>query len=133
MGGNNFAAASFLVPSGTADPAERIRAMHQRVDHIRGEPALGFLGTVTPVLNRIPWDSRRNYRICRRCGNDNQLLAGNDRGPLHGGCEIRADVSSSCRCRAWFSRGHVHTCGVCCIAMNADGDVSKPPTCCGPR
>jgi WS/DGAT/MGAT family acyltransferase len=53
-GGNKFAAAFFAVPSGVADPAERIREMHRRVEAVRGERALDFLSTLTPALNRVP-------------------------------------------------------------------------------
>lgn len=54
QGGNKFAGAFFLVPSGTADPAQRIREMHERVYAVRGERALDFLGQLTPILNRTP-------------------------------------------------------------------------------
>jgi hypothetical protein len=54
MGGNKFAGAFFAVPSGVADPAERIRELHRRVEEVRGEPALDFLGNLTPALNRTP-------------------------------------------------------------------------------
>lgn len=42
------------MPSGIAGPAERIRAMREQVNHVRSEPALGFLGAITPILNRTP-------------------------------------------------------------------------------
>jgi WS/DGAT/MGAT family acyltransferase len=54
MGGNKFAGAFFAVPSGVADPADRIRELHRRVEEVRSEPALDFIGNLTPVLNRTP-------------------------------------------------------------------------------
>jgi WS/DGAT/MGAT family acyltransferase len=54
MGGNKFAGAFFAAPSGIADPAQRIREMRRRVEAVRGEPALDFLGNLTPLLNRTP-------------------------------------------------------------------------------
>jgi len=124
MGGNNFAAAYFLVPSGTADPAERIRAMHQRVDHIRGEPALGFLGAITPVLNRIP--SGVAAAVIGSVGgavlttsswpgiSEDRYMAGAKFERMFVFAPLPGTVLTAAMC--------TH-CGVCCIAMNADGDV----------
>jgi diacylglycerol O-acyltransferase / wax synthase len=124
MGGNNFAAAYFLVPSGTADPAERIRAMHQRVDHIRGEPALGFLGAITPVLNRIP--SGVAAAVIGSVGGavlttsswpgitEDRYMAGARFERMFVFAPLPGTVLTAAMC--------TH-CGVCCIAMNADGDV----------
>lgn len=54
MGGNRFAGAFFAAPSGIADPAERIRAMRERVSVIRNEPALDVMGAITPLMNFAP-------------------------------------------------------------------------------
>ena len=54
MGGNKFAGAFFAVPASIADPAQRIQEMHRRVEDVRTEPALDFLGNITPMLNRTP-------------------------------------------------------------------------------
>lgn len=54
MGGNRFTGAFFSAPSGIADPAERIRAMHDRVLRVRQEPALDIMNKVTPLMNLAP-------------------------------------------------------------------------------
>lgn len=54
MGGNRFTGAFFSAPSGVADPADRIRAMRERVAQVREEPALDFLNTVIPLMNLAP-------------------------------------------------------------------------------
>ena len=54
MGGNRFTGAFFSAPSGVADPAERIRAMHERVLEVREEPALDIMNKVTPLMNLAP-------------------------------------------------------------------------------
>jgi diacylglycerol O-acyltransferase / wax synthase len=54
MGGNRFTGAFFAAPAGTEDPAERIRALHDRVLAVRNEPALDIMGSVTPLLNFAP-------------------------------------------------------------------------------
>jgi diacylglycerol O-acyltransferase len=54
MGGNRFTGAFFSAPSGVADPADRISAMHERVERVRQEPALDFLNRLTPVMNLAP-------------------------------------------------------------------------------
>jgi diacylglycerol O-acyltransferase / wax synthase len=54
MGGNRFTGAFFTAPAGTEDPAERIRAVHERVQAVRNEPALDIMGSITPLLNFAP-------------------------------------------------------------------------------
>jgi diacylglycerol O-acyltransferase / wax synthase len=54
MGGNRFAGARLAAPVGEADPAERIRLMHEFVLTAREEPALDVFGVLAPALNRLP-------------------------------------------------------------------------------
>jgi len=126
MGGNKFAAAYFLVPSGIADPVERIRAMHERVDRVRSEPALGFLGAVTPVLNRTP--SGLAAAILGSVGgavlttsswpgiSEDRYMAGARFERMFVFAPLPGTVLTAAMC--------TH-CGVCCIAINVDGEVFK--------
>jgi hypothetical protein len=126
MGGNKFAAAYFLVPSGIADPVERIRAMHERVDRVRSEPALGFLGAVTLVLNRTP--SGLAAAILGSVGgavlttsswpgiSEDRYMAGARFERMFVFAPLPGTVLTSAMC--------TH-CGVCCIAINVDGEVFK--------
>jgi WS/DGAT/MGAT family acyltransferase len=123
-GGNDFAAAYFLVPSGIEDPRERIRAMHERVEDVRSEPALGFLGAVTPILNRTP--SGVAAAILGSVGGavlttsswpgitEDRYMAGARFERMFVFAPLPGTVLTSAMC--------TH-CGVCCIAMNADGEV----------
>ncbi|BDX33453.1 diacylglycerol O-acyltransferase [Mycobacterium antarcticum] len=123
-GGNQFAAAYLLVPSGIADPRERIRAMHKRVDRIRSEPALNFLGVITPILNRTP--SRLAAAILGSVGgavlttsswpgiSEDRYMAGARFDRMFVFAPLPGTVLTAAMC--------THR-GVCCIAMNADGDV----------
>jgi WS/DGAT/MGAT family acyltransferase len=52
--GNQFAPARFLVPIGIADPAARMRAIHERVAAQRAEPALPLAEEISGVLARLP-------------------------------------------------------------------------------
>jgi WS/DGAT/MGAT family acyltransferase len=52
--GNVFAPARFPVPVGVADPAARMRLIHELVSRQRSEPALAFLDDVTALLGRLP-------------------------------------------------------------------------------
>jgi WS/DGAT/MGAT family acyltransferase len=54
MGGNRFAGARFAAPAREADPAERIRLIHDFVLTARAEPALDALALAAPALNRMP-------------------------------------------------------------------------------
>lgn len=123
-GGNRFAAAYFLAPSGTADPAARIDEMHRRVEHARGEPALDFITRVTPLLNRTPagvaatllqsvggavlttssWPGITSERYVAGALFERMFVF----APLPG------TVLTGAMCT------HM---GTCCIAINADGDV----------
>jgi hypothetical protein len=53
-GGNRFTGAFFTGPAGDPDPAERVATIRGAVLSIREEPALDFLGSVAPLLNRAP-------------------------------------------------------------------------------
>lgn len=124
VGGNDFAAAYFLVPSGVEDPGERISEMHKRVDHVRSEPALGFLGAITPVLNRTP--SGIAAAILGSVGGavlttsswpgitTDRYMAGARFERMFVFAPLPGTVLTSAMC--------TH-CGTCCIAMNADGEV----------
>lgn len=123
-GGNDFAAAYFLVPSGVEDPAERIRVMRERVARARTEPALGFLGAVTPLLNRTP--SGIAAAILASVGGavlttsswpgitEDRYMAGARFERMFVFAPLPGTALTSAMC--------TH-CGVCCIAMNADGEV----------
>lgn len=123
-GGNDFAPAYFLVPSATADPAERIREMHERVARVRSEPALGFIGAITPILNRTP--SGVATAILGSIGgavlttsswpgiSEDRYMAGARFEQMFVFAPLPGTVLTAAMC--------TH-CGVCCIAMNADGEV----------
>lgn len=125
MGGNRFTGAFFSAPSSIADPADRIRAMRERVATVRNEPALDFINTVTPVFNLIPaqlveatlskltagaaittssWPGLTTKMFMAGAAFERMFVF----GPLPG----------TAMCAAMNSHA-----GVCCIGLNADGDV----------
>jgi WS/DGAT/MGAT family acyltransferase len=125
MGGNKFAGAFFAVPSGVDDPGERIAELHRRVERVRSEPALDFLGHLTPVLNRTPSglaaallgsiNARAVLTTSSWPGVQEELFVAGARfermfvfAPLPG------TVLTGAMCT------HV---GVCCIGINVDGQV----------
>jgi hypothetical protein len=125
MGGNRFTGAFFAAPAGIADPTERMVAMRERVAAVRSEPALDFINTVMPVLNRTP---PAMATVAMTTMNKNAVLttsswpgvpfpvyvAGAEFermfvfGPLPG-TRLTAAMNS-----------HV---GTCCIGVNVDGEV----------
>lgn len=123
-GGNDFAAAYFLVPSGVEDPSERIQAMRERVARVRSEPALGFLGAITPILNRTP--SGVAAAIVGSVGGavittsswpgitEDRYMAGARFERMFVFAPLPGTALTSAMC--------TH-CGVCCIAINVDGEV----------
>ena len=129
MGGNRFAGARFAAPVGEADPAERIRQVHDFVVGAREEPALDALGLLAPVLNRVPtplltrWYLGQSSRLDLQASNVPGLpfdifMAGAriERiypfGPLPG-CAVMAGMLS-------------HN-GVCCIGINMDKAAVTDP------
>jgi WS/DGAT/MGAT family acyltransferase len=123
-GGNNFAAAYFLVPSGIADPATRIAEMHRRVDDIRGEPALDLLTRITPILNRTPAGIAAT--VLQALGGavlTTSSWPGISEPRFMAGAEFeRMFVFAPLPGVALTAAMCTHT-GICCIGMNADGEV----------
>jgi diacylglycerol O-acyltransferase len=129
MGGNKFAGAFFAVPSSVSDPVERIGEMRRRVEEVRSEPALDFLGNITPLLNRTP------------AGIASALLGAiNSRSVLTTsswpglGAELyvagakfeRMFVFAPLPGTALTGAMCTHA-GICCIAINVDGEVFTDP------
>ena len=54
MGGNRFTGARFVAPVGEADPRTRIQMIREFILTVRAEPAIGFLGLLSPVLSKLP-------------------------------------------------------------------------------
>jgi len=123
-GGNKFAGAFFLVPSSISDPAQRIRAMHERVDRMRREPALDFVSALMPALNRTP--SSIASTVLRSVGGavlttsswpgitSERYMAGAKFERMFVFASLPGTVMTGAMC--------AHN-GVCCIAINADGEV----------
>ena len=122
MGGNRFAGARLAAPVGEADPAERIRLVHDFVLGARAEPAADALGLIAPALNLVPTPLITRWYAAQTGGLDLQAsnvpgipypvyIAGAriERmypfGPLPG-CAVMAALVS-----------HVDTC---CIGINCD-------------
>jgi len=53
-GGNRITLMRFKVPSGSSDPAERLRAVHGVVERIRGERSLPHTQGIAAALNLLP-------------------------------------------------------------------------------
>jgi diacylglycerol O-acyltransferase / wax synthase len=129
MGGNRFAGARFAAPAGEPDPAERVRLVHDFVLTARAEPALDFLSTAAPVINRLPtavvarWYHAQTTKLDLQASNVAGIpypvyMAGAriERlfpfGPLPG-CAVMATLVS-------------HN-GTCCIGFNCDAAAVTDP------
>jgi diacylglycerol O-acyltransferase len=125
MGGNKFAGAFFAAPAGTADPAERIQEMRRRVETVRAEPALDFLGNLTPILNRTPSalaaallgsiNSRSMLTTSSWPGLSEELFIA---GAKFERMFVFAPLPGTSMTGAMCTHA-----GTCCIAMNVDGEV----------
>jgi len=54
VAGNQFVPARFPIPIAITDPRERMAAVRDRVAEQRAEPALGIVGPISGLLNRLP-------------------------------------------------------------------------------
>jgi diacylglycerol O-acyltransferase len=129
MGGNKFAGAFFLVPTSIEDPAQRIRELHERVDAVRSEPALDFLGNLTPILNRTPSpiaasllgaiNSRAVLTTSSWPGlGEERYVAGAKFERMFVFAPLPGTSMTGAMC--------THA-GVCCISINVDGEVFTDP------
>lgn len=125
MGGNRFTGAFFTAPSGIADPVERIRAMHARVERVRGEPALDFMGLVTPLMNLVP--SGVVTGAIQQLNAGATLTTSSWLGVPHAaylaGARLErmfvfGPLPGTSMCAALCTHE-----GMCCIGVNVDGDV----------
>lgn len=125
MGGNRFTGAFFSAPSGSADPAARIQAMHERVLKVREEPALDIMNKVTPLMNLAP--SPVVAAAISGLNAGATLTTSSWQGvpvPMYWAgvpferMFVFGPLPGTSMCAALCT--HV---GVCCIAINVDGDV----------
>lgn len=125
MGGNRFAGAFFAAPAGTVEAAERIRVMRAKSEALRDEPALDFIGMLTPVMNRAP--SAVVGAALRRLNATADLTLSNWPGVQHPVYVLGAEVErmfvfgplpGTAMCAALNSHS-----GTCCIGLNVDGDA----------
>jgi diacylglycerol O-acyltransferase / wax synthase len=54
LGGNRATLMRFVVPAGTAEPAQRIRIIHERADRARNEKSLAYTQIIAGALNLMP-------------------------------------------------------------------------------
>lgn len=125
MGGNRFTGVFFAAPSGIVDPGDRIRAMRERVSVVRGEPALDFINTLTPLMNLAP--SAIVAATLTSLTSNAVLTTSSWPGvpfPTYvAGAEFQrmfvfGPLPGTSMCAALCT--HV---GTCCIGINVDGDV----------
>ncbi|MFE3000561.1 wax ester/triacylglycerol synthase domain-containing protein [Nocardia sp. NPDC059246] len=125
LGGNRFTGAFYSAPSSIIDPAKRIQAMRERVSMVRNEPALDFLNTVTPAFNYIPRRLVTSMigKLSTGAALTTSSWPGAQRPVQIAGADFErmfvfGPLPGTAMCAALCTHGDV-----CCIAVNADGDV----------
>lgn len=125
MGGNRFAGAFFSVPSGVADPTERIQEMHARVERVRAEPALDFMGLVTPLMNLAPAEvvAAAIQQLNAGATLTTSSWLGLPHATYLAGARVErmfvfGPLPGTSMCAALCTHE-----GTCCIGVNVDGDV----------
>ena len=125
MGGNRFTGAFFAAPSGIADPVERMEAMRERVAAVRTEPALDFINTVMPVLNRTP--AAMATAAMTALNNNAVLTTSSWPGVPHrvyvAGAELTHFFVFGPLPGTTMTAALCTHAGTCCIGVNVDGGV----------
>jgi diacylglycerol O-acyltransferase len=125
MGGNRFTGAFFAAPSGIGDPVERMQAMRERVAAMRSEPALDFINTVMPVLNRTP--AAMATTAMTALNNNAVLTTSSWPGvpyPVYvGGAELTHFFVFGPLPGTSMTAALCSHAGTCCIGVNVDGGV----------
>ncbi len=137
MGGNRFAGARLAAPVGEADPAERIRLVHDLVLGARAEPAADALGLLAPVLNLVPTPLLTRWYAAQTGGLD--LQASNVPGIPHpvyiAGARIERMYPFGPLPGCAVMTGLVSHVATCCIGVNCDAaavtDVDRFLECLG--
>jgi diacylglycerol O-acyltransferase len=122
LGGNRFAGARIAGPIGIEDPAQRMRAIRERVLEAREEPALDFMGILAPALARIPTGllTRLTESVTRTVDLQASNIPGLARPAYIAGARIEriypfGPVPGSAVMAVLMSHD-----GMCCVAINAD-------------
>jgi WS/DGAT/MGAT family acyltransferase len=125
LGGNKFAGARLPGPVGEADPAERIRQIREFILTVRGEPAIGFLELLAPVMNKLP--SAALTELAGNLTNVSDVQASNIPGvgwPVYlAGSQVLRLYPLGPRPGVAAMFTMVSYNGTCCIAANVDPDV----------
>jgi hypothetical protein len=122
LGGNRISAARFAGPLGEADPARRIRRIHELVTRAREGAALDVVGSVAPVLMSLP--TKALVRVFAEIARGNDVQASNVPGisePIFfAGARVTRmyPFGPLPGCAAMFAM--VSHNGICCIGVNVD-------------
>jgi hypothetical protein len=125
MGGNRFTGARFGAPMGEADPRTRIQLIREFILTVRAEPAIGFLGVISPVLSKLP--SPVLTEITANLTKVSDVQASNIPGLGHAvylaGAKVLRMYPIGPRPGVAAMVTMVSYDGVCCIGVNVDPDA----------
>jgi hypothetical protein len=125
LGGNKFAGARLPGPVGEADPVERIRQIREFILTVRGEPAIGFLELLSPLMSKLP--SAALTELAGNLTNVSDIQASNIPGtgyPVYlAGSQVLRLYPLGPRPGVAAMVTMVSYDGMCCIAFNVDPDV----------
>jgi WS/DGAT/MGAT family acyltransferase len=129
LGGNRITALRFAAPVAEADPARRIRLVHELVARKRSDPAVEALGLIVPMIGRLP--APLLSRLAGRLTQSNDLQASNVPGIT------RPVYIAGARITHVYPFGPLPGCaamitlvsheGNCCIGANLDAAAFVEP------
>lgn len=125
MGGNRFAGARFVAPVGERDPRERITAIHRFIADARGEPALGFIDLIAPMLAVLPATVLTQIAAQMTAVNDVQAsnMGGVGRTLYLAGAKVTRVYVVGPRPGVAAMATMLSYDGTCCIGVNFDPQV----------
>ena len=122
LGGNHFAPARLLVPTGMSDPAERVQEIGERSRRLRAEPALGLTEPLSGVLNRLPRRAATALFGAMLKGSDfaTSNVPGSPFPLFLCGTEVEGLYAFAPLSGTAANITLLSHCGTCCIGINTD-------------
>jgi WS/DGAT/MGAT family acyltransferase len=124
-GGNRFAGVRFAGPMSEADPVRRMRKIHELVEAVRDEPAIGFLDYLAPGLTKLPTTAIVELSVSITSSVDLQVsnIRGLEQEATLAGATVTGMYPLGPRPGVAAMIAMITYDGKCCIGINADAEV----------
>jgi diacylglycerol O-acyltransferase len=127
LASNHFSAAFLAAPAGVADPAARIRQVHEQVRQARSEPALAAIDVALPYLRLLPDAVVQTVVSAGIPDVSASSIPGFDIDLYMAGAKIERMYGFGPTIGGAMLIGLVSMFGVCCVTLNLDPAAFTEP------